>query len=120
MQIERGPGRCLSQALPGPDWAEKRPKICDVRMFGTPPTKNLNNLLTALEGWFRLRFSQMWPRDRYPWMQNSPKIDPPIQCENCNVFGVERAGKIESYKNYCGALRPGLQDCQIHEHLYQN
>ena len=48
MQIDRGPGRGLSQAPPGPGWAGKRPKIDDFRSY-PPPRKNLKTILTALE-----------------------------------------------------------------------
>ncbi len=43
VHIERGPGRGLSQAPPGPGWAGKRPEIDDLR------SHKLKNLLTALE-----------------------------------------------------------------------
>ncbi len=48
MQIERGPGRGLSQASPGPGWAGKLPKINDFRSY-PPPEKILKTILTALE-----------------------------------------------------------------------
>jgi hypothetical protein len=41
-QLERGPGRGLSQAPPGPGWAGKRPKIDDVRSYTPPATKQKN------------------------------------------------------------------------------
>ena len=49
MQIERGPGRGLSQAPPGPGWAGKRPKINDFRSYPPPQKKHLKTRLTASE-----------------------------------------------------------------------
>ena len=50
MYIERGPGRSLFQAPPGPGWAGKRPQIVEFRFFPRPQT-NLKTVLTALALW---------------------------------------------------------------------
>ncbi len=41
VQIERGPGRGLSQAPLRPGWAENRPKIDAVRSYPLPPNLKL-------------------------------------------------------------------------------
>ncbi len=48
MQIERGPGRGISQAPPGLGWAGKRPKICDFVSY-LPPKQKQKQVVTALE-----------------------------------------------------------------------
>ncbi len=57
MQIEWGPGRGLSQVLPGPGGAGKRPQIDDIRSY-TPPQENLKTILAAVE--LLCDFAQRW------------------------------------------------------------
>ncbi len=51
MQIERGPGRGLSHAPPGPGWDGKQPKIDD--FLPSPPQEKSKNPFDCIGAMFR-------------------------------------------------------------------
>ncbi len=95
VQNERGPGRGLSQAPPGPGWAGKRPQIGD---FRSPPGKSLKTNLIALElSWVAAALHA----HRFPALTDGPN------CDTLRGVGSHTLPPTEFQRS--GALRGPIQ-----------